>query len=774
MEKTPLRILHVEDQERDVTLLTRHLVRSGYDPTSERVETPAAMKAALESKEWDVILCDYSMPHFSALGALALLKETGQDIPLIIISGTIGEESAVEAMRAGAHDYLMKDNLTRLAPAIERELNEAGNRRTRRQMEQGLRESEDRYRDLVEHSHDLICTHDLEGRLLSVNQAAARAMGSDQQTLLGQNIRAALLPEHHAEFDSYIAEIQKEGVAHGLMAVQTRTGEKRFWEYTNTLRTEGVAVSIVRGVAHDVTEQRLAQQELIKSEERYRELVENAHDIIYTHDLEGNYTSTNNAGEQITGYTREETLSLNIAQMVAPDHIEAAHQVIARQLVGEKVTAYELDIIAKDGRPIAVEVNTRIILENGAPVGVQGIARDVTERKQLESQFRQAQKMESVGMLAGGIAHDFNNLLTVILSHADLALTPLNVADPLARNLKEIIKASERAASLTRQLLAFSRKQILQPKVLDLNSVIPGILGMVERLVGEDIELVIRPGIDLGRIKADPGQIEQVIINLVVNARDAMPKGGKITVGTNNVYLDDEKFRECSAISSGWHVCLTITDTGQGIDNETLTQIFDPFFTTKEFGKGTGLGLATVYGIVKQSGGGIRVSSEVDNGTSFSIYLPMIDDKISEPERVAERLTMAEGAETILLAEDDEMVRHLTREALELYGYTVLEAADGNEALLLSGDYQGTIHLLLTDVVMPLMSGKDLADQLLTSRPETRVLYMSGYTDHAIVHHGVLDGNIAFLNKPFTPDLLARKVAGVLHNDTATATRKNL
>jgi PAS domain S-box-containing protein len=647
MAKSTLRILHVEDQERDVTILTRHLASSGYDPTSERVETPAAMKAALESKEWDVILCDYSMPHFSALGALALLKETGLDVPFIIISGTIGEESPVEAMRAGAHDYLMKDNLTRLAPAIERELNEAENRRARRQMEQGLRQSEDRYRDLVEHSHDLICTHDLEGRLLSVNQTAARAIGYDQQTLLGQSIRAALPPEHHAEFDSYIAEIQKEGVAHGLMAVQTRTGEKRFWEYTNTLRTEGVAVSIVRGVAHDVTERRLAQQELIKSEERYRELVENAHDIIYTHDLDGNYTSTNKAGEQITGYTREETLSLNIAQTVAPEYIESVRRMLARQLVGEKGTAYELEILAKDGRRIVVEVNTRIILENGAPVSVQGVARDVTERKQLESQFRQAQKMEAVGQFAGGIAHDFNNLLTVILSHADLALTPLNVAEPLARNLKAIIKASERAASLIRQLLAFSRKQILQPKVLDLNSFIPGILEMVERLVGEDIELVIRPGVELGQIKADPGQIEQVIINLVVNARDAMPKGGKITVETNNVYLDDEKVRQCSAISPGWHVGLTITDTGQGIDDETVTHIFDPFFTTKEFGKGTGLGLAIVYGIVKQSGGGIRVSSEVDKGTSFGIYLPMINDEISEPERVAERLTMVEGAETI-------------------------------------------------------------------------------------------------------------------------------
>ncbi|MEN3334596.1 MAG: hypothetical protein V7641_3961 [Blastocatellia bacterium] len=879
--------MNIEDSQRDADLLHRHLTRAGYDVFSDRVETPAAMRAALEREPWDVILCDYSMPQFNALRALALLKEIGLDIPFIIISGTVGEAVAVEAMRAGAHDYLMKDNLVRLVPTIEREIFEAENRRARRQVEAALRESEDRYRDLVEHSHDLICTHDLEGQLLSVNQAAARILGYDPETLLGRNIREALLPAHHVRFDDYIAELLNQGFAQGVMTVQTRSGEKRIWEYSNTLRTEGVMVPLVRGLARDVTEQKRAEaalreseaqyrrllettyegvwvfdaaqrttyvnqrlaemlgvsaeemigrpaadflddaaradveqrwqqrtqgikeqydlrlrrkdgadvwvivcatpifnergefigslsmqtditnrkrieEELKKSEERYRDLIENAHDIIYTHDLKGNYISVNKAVEQILGYTPEESLRMNLIQTVAPEYVETARQMVAKKLAGEKVTAYYLEIMAKNGRRIAVEVNTRLIHQDGTPVGVMGIARDVTERKQLEEQLRQSQKMEAIGQLAGGIAHDFNNLLTAIIGYSDLTLKPLKTEDPLRHYVGEIKKAGERAASLTRQLLAFSRKQVLQPKVLDLNEVVADLEKMLQRLIGEDIELrtVLDP--KLGNIKADPGQIEQVIMNLAVNARDAMPQGGKLTIETANVAFDEEYVVRHIAVTPGAYIMLAVSDNGTGMDAETQARIFEPFFTTKEVGKGTGLGLSTVYGIIKQSGGHIWVYSEPGRGTTFKIYLTRVGEDAQEYKQVDEQAEKLRGTETILLAEDEEIVRELTREVLEMYGYRVLETPNGGAALLLCERYEGPIDLLITDVIMPEMSGRELANRLAQLRPEMAALYMSGYTDDAIVHHGILESDIAFLQKPFTPNALARKVREIL------------
>jgi two-component system, cell cycle sensor histidine kinase and response regulator CckA len=393
------------------------------------------------------------------------------------------------------------------------------------------------------------------------------------------------------------------------------------------------------------------------------------------------------------------------------------------------------------------------------------VTEQVLSRRRLletENQLRQSQKLESVGMLAGGIAHDFNNLMTVIGGYSDLILRRLDKADLLAQNMEEIKKAAQRATSLTRQLLAFSRKQVLQPRVLDLNSVISNIEKMLVRVISEDMQLSTLPGPGLGLIKADPGQIEQVILNLVVNAKDAMPEGGKITVETSNIFLDQEYARVHIAVQPGWYVMLAVSDTGHGMDAETQKHIFEPFFTTKEQGKGTGLGLATVYGIVKQSGGNLWLYSELGVGTTFKIYLPLVDEVAPEPDAPNSRPASTAGSETILVAEDDEMVRRLARESLMMNGYTVLEAANGSQALSICQQHKGPIHLLLTDVVMPGMSGKHLAEAAVKLRPDTRVLYMSGYTDRAIVRHGVLDEDIAFLAKPFTPDALALKVIEVL------------
>jgi signal transduction histidine kinase len=399
----------------------------------------------------------------------------------------------------------------------------------------------------------------------------------------------------------------------------------------------------------------------------------------------------------------------------------------------------------------------------------QNLQAEVNERKlaqaeleRSEEQLRQSQKMEAIGQLAGGVAHDFNNLLTGITGHSEMCLQGLPSEDPLYRHIEQIKKSSDRAASLTRQLLAFSRKQILQPENIDLNKIVIDLNKMLQRLIGEDINLLMGLAADTGRVKADPNQIEQVLLNLAINARDAMPKGGRLTIETSNAYLDEEFSRDHLAVQPGPHVMLAVSDNGCGMDPETQAHIFEPFFTTKEVGKGTGLGLATVYGIVKQSEGSIWVYSEVGRGTTFKVYLPHVEGPAEEANEETVNLELLNGTETVLLVEDEAVVRDMATEVLRDRGYRVLEAKHGPEALKLERQHRGEIHLMLTDVVMPQMSGRELAEQLLLRRRDMKVLYMSGYTDDAIVHHGVLEEGTAFIGKPFTISALARKVREIL------------
>jgi two-component system, cell cycle sensor histidine kinase and response regulator CckA len=461
---------------------------------------------------------------------------------------------------------------------------------------------------------------------------------------------------------------------------------------------------------------------------------------------------------------------MNIAQIVAPEHLDLAMAMTTGGTSWVGMTPVELEIVTRDGQRVMLDVSLRLVCQKGKPVGVQGIARDITERKKLEDQLRQAQKMEAIGKLAGGVAHDFNNVLTAIIGHADLMLIePIQGNGIMHSRVQAVKEAAERAAALTQQLLAFSRKQMLQPIVLDLNAVVVECAKMLRPLIGEHIKLAVVLDPAWGGVEADPGQIEQVIVNLVVNARDAMPQGGQLTIETSRADLDADYACQHASIRPGQYVLLAVSDTGSGMDAEVQSHIFEPFFTTKGQGKGTGLGLSTVYGIVKQSGGDITISSKLGEGTTFTIYLPYVEKRAANVVTSVWFSEIPSGSETILVVEDEEMVRQLACEALQRKGYTVLEAATGEKALQICQQNEGKIHLMLTDVVMPGMNGRELATRVALIRPETKVLYMSGYAEDAVVSDGVLDSGLAFIQKPFALAALAQKVREVLGTATTVS-----
>jgi PAS domain S-box-containing protein len=504
------------------------------------------------------------------------------------------------------------------------------------------------------------------------------------------------------------------------------------------------------------------------SEERFAAMFESAALGTSLIDAGGTIVTTNRALEDMLGATKEELRDRPLAAFLHPDDAPAELERFAELMTGssDRYTV-EHRFVGRRG-PMAVREAVALVRNaDGRPEFAIAMFEDVTERLELEGRLRQAQKMEAIGQLAGGVAHDFNNMLTAISGYSEFALGRLGDAESAVRgDIEQVQRAAQRARDLTRQLLAFSRKQILQPKVVDVNDVVTETDKLVTRLIGEDIEVKTALEVRLGRVQVDPGQLQQVLVNLVVNARDAMPAGGTVTVTTANADLDDAAAAALRPIEPGRYVVLSVCDTGHGMDDEVRSHVFEPFFTTKEQGKGTGLGLATVYGIVKQSGGWVFVDSAPGAGSTFSVYLPRLDDD-PEEERDAPPDEAAPGSETVLLVEDEEIVRNLVQEVLAAQGYTVLAARDGQEALEATDRHDGRIHLLLTDVVMPRMSGREVADRLRERRPETRVLFMTGYTDHAIVQEGVLDPGTELLEKPFTFDTLQRKVRNILDEPAA-------
>ena len=632
------RILLVEDIPADAELIARELRRAGVGGRLQRVETRADYIRTLHEFAPDLIIADHSLPSFSASEAVEMAQREGAGVPVIIVTGSLDEETAADYIKAGAADYIVKSHLERLGPAVL--------------------------------------------RALDLNRARA--------------------------------------------------------------------------------EQARAQEQLRQSEARYRTLVDGVRDVIFALAPDGTIASLNPAFETITGFPRDEWLGRPFEQLVHSDDLPLALELLSGVARGEPRPVNQFRIRTRKGDYRMGEFAATPQYREGQLASILGIGRDVTERLSLEQQLRQAQKMEAVGRLAGGVAHDFNNILTAITGYADLLLEDLGTTDRRRDDIAEIRKAAERAAGLTRQLLAFSRQQVMQVRVLDLNDVVADTQNMLGRLLGEDIALVTRLDPALGAVKADPGQLEQVIMNLAVNARDAMPGGGKLTIETANAELDDTYVREHFPARPGSYVMLAVSDTGTGMSDEVQSHLFEPFFTTKEKGKGTGLGLATVYGIVKQSGGYIWVYTEPGHGTTFKIYLPRVAGAPAQRASGPKASPVGAGTETVLLAEDEAAVRAVARHALERQGYTVLEASSGEAALDLAERHSGRIHLLLTDVIMPGMNGRALALRLSELRPDLRVVYMSGYTEEAITRHGVLEPGLTYVQKPFTPEGLARKVREVL------------
>jgi two-component system cell cycle sensor histidine kinase/response regulator CckA len=639
--KSPLHILHLEDDPNDAALVRSALEAAGIACATTCVENREDFVAALDRGGVELILSDCALPAFDGMSALKVVHAKWPAIPLIFVSGTFGEELAVDSLKNGATDYVLKDHLARLAPAVRRAMQDVEERAENRRTHEALQETEERLRIIF-----------------SQSSLGIALVGADGRPIL-----------------------------------------------------------------------------------------------------------TNAALQKMLGYTAEELNGMAFQEFTHPDDcardINNYSQLIQGQLKGYQL---EKRYIRKDGQVVWTSISVSVARDaTGRADFAIKMVEDITERRNLEAKFIEAQKMEVIGQLASGVAHDFNNILAVIMGYTELTLQKLNSEPELTSYLEAIRSSAERASGLTRQLLIFSRKQTVQPVVLDLNEVVKDLDKMLRRLIDENIELVIVPGKKIGHIKADSGYIGQVMMNLVVNARDAMPNGGKLTIATDNATLDENFARKHHGAVPGDYVAFSVSDTGMGMTEEIKARLFEAFFTTKPKGKGTGLGLATCQTIVQQTGGYIQVATELGKGTTFKIYFPLVDLPLDVAPRPCQAGPLPRGTETLLVVEDDPAVRHLARNVLEAQGYNVLSAANGQDGLHVARDHKGPpIGLVVTDVIMPLMGGKVMAEWLKTANSNLQILFTSGYTDEAVTRHGVLETGVQFLPKPYTPATLAHKVREML------------
>ena len=622
---------------------------------------------------------------------------------------------------------------------------------------------------ITEGTTDAVFVKDLQGRYLMINSAGARFLGRSVAEILGKNDVELFLPEVGRTIMERDRKVVQSGEAQTYEEFGTAAGVTRLYLSTKgPLRDPGGKVLGLLGICRDITDRKRAEEEIRQSQQKLRTHIDHTPLAVVEWDLNFRVASWNPSAERIFGYMREEAVGQHGSFILSPQVREQVDQVWRDLLAQKGGVRNANDNLTKSGRIISCEwYNTPLVDDSGRVMGVASMVQDVTERVALEERLRQSQKMEAIGRLAGGVAHDFNNLLTVILGYTQILSEGLPDGR-LADSTEQIKSAAERAAGITRQLLAFSRKQVLSPRIIDLNDIMLNLDSLLRRLIGGDIEVLTVPAADIGSVRADPGQIEQVIMNLALNSRDAMPEGGRLTLETANADLDAAYVRDHHSVEPGRYVMLAVSDTGLGMSQEIQARIFEPFFTTKEVGKGTGLGLSTVYGIIKQSGGYIWVYSEPGRGTTFKIYFPRVEQPaqmLGAEKRVG---SVQRGTETILLVEDDPQLRQLSSSVLSHCGYKVLLASTPEEGIAVTKENLSDIRLLVTDVVMPRINGRQLAEQIVRIAPEVRVLYISGYTNNAIVHYGVLDAGLWFLPKPFTLAALVAKVREVLDAVGAT------
>ncbi len=770
MAQTTIRALLIEDNPADVLFVQAALEQdplSAFDLAS--AERLCQGMARLQQQPFDVLLLDLGLPDSQGLATFERVHHLAPDLPVVVLSGLVDEQIAVQAVQAGAQDYLVKgpagwDLLARaIRYAIERQ-----------QARAALRASERHFRALIEHSSDGVALLSADGMIVYESPSIARILDQPPEAMVGRSAFAFLHPDDQAASADLFGQLlhQPRASVTGQFRYPHSDGTWHWIEATGANLLDEPSVHAIVVNYRDITERKRAEAALRESETRLQLAQRCAHLGYIDIDIHTQDVFWADETFRLLGYAPQAFTPTHqhFFERVHPDDVEMLRSEIEQLLTPSRSSQSEYRIVRPDGEVRWMYGRGEAVLDdNGRPLRLISILLDITERKRaevtqlrLEAELRQAQKMESIGRLAGGVAHDFNNLLTVIQGYCDFMQESLPIDHPLREDLVQIQQASERGTALTRQLLAFGRKQILAPTILDLNALVGNLRKMLERLIGEDIALTTALQPDLWRVTADPGQIEQVLMNLAVNARDAMPTGGSLTIETRTVPFDDGDARMHAAMPTGPCVLVAISDTGCGMDDATRSRIFEPFFTTKAPGQGTGLGLATVYGIVTQSGGTIAVDSAPGRGSTFKIFLPASATAASDPASTPSYAGARGGHETILLVEDEAGVRHLARAALHAKGYTILAARDGGEALSVAEQHAGPIDILVTDVVMPRMSGRVLAERLVARRPRLKILFMSGYTDDTVIRHGLLTDRIAFLPKPFTPGTLTAKVREVL------------
>ncbi len=744
MQRT-IRILLVEDTAADIELILEQLKNSGLPFIPTTAQNRKEFLSALESFQPDLILADYHLPHFGAIEAMSLLKERHSKVPLILVTGSQSEEVAVQCMHAGAKDYILKQSLKRLPAAVENVLRQAENELSRLAAEAALRDSEELFRLIAENTRDLIWVLDLELNCLYASPSFLSVLGREPKGIIGGRVAHLIQDED--------APIMQRRLNEVLTSQKLQTFELRLKHANGTWHSfetrlnctfdpDGKPQRILM-VCNDNSDRKRAEKEILKlaSFPRFNP------NPIFEFSPQGDLTYFNDAAMEMA-----RSLKKTHPQAILP--LNTVTKVRRCYATGQKHHHIDASIA---GRTLSWSFFP--ILSNQV---VHCYAEDITENVNLEAQLRQSQKMDSIGQLAAGVAHDFNNILTVIQGHASMMLKTAEERTELCDSARQIVAASERATNLTRQLLMFSRKQTMQPQMLNLNEVVAEVTKMLRTLLGEQIRIERVATSDLPPIYADQGMMEQVLINLAVNARDAMGKGGTITIKTGTVELESSPAPAPSEARTGHFVVLTVSDTGHGMDSETLNRIFEPFFTTKDIGHGTGLGLATAYGIVKQHQGWIEVQSKVNEGTTFNIYLPATAG-VGRAEAEPQTTGAPGGKETILVVEDEPALRELVQEILLSKGYSVMGAASGARALVVWAEHKDKIDLVLTDMMMPEgVSGRDLAEKVQRDRADIKVIYTSGYSLDVVSPDFTLKEGINYLQKPYMPDTLIQLVRNVL------------